>query len=130
MSAAYHGIQASVVRRSQQPYFDPEIEATSGVPSSMQDTVKRPQLTLSPTVAHDPATGTYAAWCDELAVATSALTEEEARDALLNAMRLAAEYVLGNVASARSHLLASVPYAEAIAARSDEELKALIHADA
>ena len=96
----------------------------------MQDTAQRPQLTLSPTVAYDDATGTYAAWCDELAVATSAPTEQGARDALLNAMRMAAEYVLSNAGSARSHMFAFVPYAEAVATRGDEELKALIHADA
>ena len=92
----------------------------------MQGTMTRPQLTISPAVAYDPATDTYAAWCDELDVATSAPTAEEAMQALLSAMRMAAEYVLGNVGSAGSGMYAYVPYAEAVASRADAELKALI----
>jgi len=92
----------------------------------MQSTITQPQLNLSPAVVYDPATDTYAAWCDELAVATSGPTAEEAKAALLSAMRLAADYVLGNMKSAGSALFAYVPYAEAVARRGDDELKALI----
>jgi hypothetical protein len=92
----------------------------------MQSTTLQPQLKLSPTIDYDPSTDTYAAWCDELAVATSAPTAEKARDALLSAMRLASEYVLTNAPSATSDLYAYVPYAEAVASRGDEELKTLI----
>ena len=92
----------------------------------MQDPTPQPRVQLSPVVEHDPTTQTYAAWCDELAVATSGSTAQEAQDALLNAMRLAAEYVLGNARSARSTFFAYVPWAEAVASRSDDELKALM----
>jgi hypothetical protein len=98
--------------------------------SSMQGTMTRPQLSISPIVAYDPGTDTYAAWCDELAVATSAPTAEEAAQALLSAMRMATEYVLDNVGSAGSAMYAYVPYAEAVASRGDEELKALIDVQA
>ena len=85
------------------------------------------QVKLSLTVGRDPATDVYAAWCDELAVATSAPTMDEAKDALVSALRLAAEYALSNARSATSEMFAQVPYAEAVASRGDEELKALIH---
>ena len=104
------------------------IRPRSRMHGSMQNTPMQPQLKLSPTVAYDPTTQSYAAWCDELAVATSGSTEEEARTALSSAIRMAAEYILGSVRSARSDMLASVPYAEAVASRSDEELEALINA--
>ncbi len=93
----------------------------------MQSTKTQPQLKLSPTIEYDPTTATYAAWCDELAVATSAPTAEKATEALLSAMRLATEYALANARSATSDLYAYVPYAEAVASRGDEELKALIN---
>jgi hypothetical protein len=92
----------------------------------MQGQMTQPQLTLSPTIAYDVTTDTYAAWCDELAVATSAPTAEEAGVFLLSAMRMAAEYVLGNAQSAGSAMYKYVPYAEAVASMDDDNLKALI----
>ena len=92
----------------------------------MQSTTTQPQLSLSPTVAYDSTTDTYAAWCDQLAVATSAPTEQEAKAALVDAMRVAAEYVLSHLRSASAHMFAYAPYAEAVASRGDEELTALI----
>jgi len=82
---------------------------------------------LAPVVCYDASTGTFAAWCDELAVATSAPTEEEARLALVNAMRAAANYALRNAISLGPALAGQVPAAELVAQKSDSELAALIH---
>lgn len=82
---------------------------------------------LAAVVAFDPETKTFAAWCDQLGVATSAPTEDEARTALIEAMRMAADFVLTNAASLGGGLVGQVPAAEVVAKRNDEELADLIH---
>lgn len=82
---------------------------------------------IAPVIAYDAETQSFAAWCDELAVATSAPTEEEARQGLVNAMRVAADYALRNAASLGPALAGQVPAAEMVSKKSDTELADLIH---
>ena len=85
-----------------------------------------PRLSFQPIIELDPSTQTFAAWCDELCVATSARTPEEARLMLADAMVMAAAFTVQHKKTLRWDLLAQLPYAEMIHGRSLPEIMAII----
>ncbi len=80
-------------------------------------------------VRRDDETDTFAAWCDELDVATSAPTAEAATEALLEAMRIAARFALRHARSAGRAFIAQLPLAEWVAQAEDAELRELVHVE-
>jgi hypothetical protein len=80
------------------------------------------QLRVNPAVQYDAQTNTYAAWCTELSVATSAPSPQEAKVALVDAMRVAAEFVTGHSGTIGQMILRQAPYADLIAGMTDQEL--------
>lgn len=85
-----------------------------------------PKLTFQPVIELDPSTQTYAAWCDELGVATSGRTPEEAKQMLADAMLMAAAFTVQHKKTLRWDLLAQLPYAELIHGKSPQETTAII----
>jgi predicted RNase H-like HicB family nuclease len=74
-------------------------------------------------VCRDEETGSFAAWCEELDVATSGPTAEAAADALVEAMRVAADFALRHAQSVGPTFFAQLPLAEWVARASDAEIK-------
>ncbi|MFQ6097475.1 MAG: hypothetical protein ACE5O2_07065 [Armatimonadota bacterium] len=95
----------------------PICDAGAAAPSG-----QAPELSIHPVVEYDPETNTYAAWCDELSVATSAPTAQDAKIALVDAMRLAADFVAGHAATVGSLIFRHAPYADLISKMTDQEL--------
>lgn len=87
-----------------------------------------PKLTFRPTIEFDPTTKGYAAWSDELGVATSGATVEEAKAMLADAVLMAAAFTVQHAKTLRWDLLAQVPYAEIIHGKSPQEVAAIIDA--
>ncbi len=86
----------------------------------------RPKLTINPVIEFDPSTHTYAAWCDELGVATSGRTEKEAVAMLADAMMMAAAFTIQHKNTLRWELLGQLPYAEMIHGKSFQEIMAIV----
>lgn len=86
----------------------------------------RPKLTINPVIEFDQSTHTYAAWCDELGVATSARTDKEAVAMLADAMMMAAAFTIQHKNTLRWELLGQLPYAELIHGKSLQEIMAIV----
>lgn len=87
-----------------------------------------PKLTFRPVIEFDPTTKAYAAWSDELGVATSGATVDEAKAMLADALLMAAAFTCQHQKTLRWDLLAQLPYAEIIQGNSLQEVVAIIDA--
>ena len=84
------------------------------------------KLTFRPVIEFDATTKTYGAWSDELDVATSGATVEEAKAMLADALLMAAAFTVQHKNTLRWDLLAQLPYAEIIHGKSPQQVAAII----